>query len=85
MQYAWDCLLLAKRTEKWCDKALLIIWLATILAYNNLFSMAIPASIKILHDVRWFWAFLEENGDTNEAVIENLGQADEAEAHTKSQ
>ena len=29
----------------------------------------------------WLWAFLEENWNTNEAVIENLGKTDEAEAH----
>ena len=32
-----------------------------------------------------FWAFLEENGNANEAVIENLRKTNEAKSHTKSQ
>ena len=48
-------------------------------------SAIVSSNVKFLHHVRGFWAFLEEDGDADEAVIEDLGQTDEAEAHAEAQ
>ena len=47
-------------------------------------STTVSSNVEIFHHVGGFWAFLEEDWDTDEAMVENLGQTDEAEAHTKS-